>query len=69
MSLVNWLSKKQTTIETSIFGAKFVSFKHVMEALGGICYKIWMMSYVYRDNMSVINNTQQPESTLKNKPN
>jgi hypothetical protein len=45
-----------------------------MEALWGIRYKLRMMSvpiagptYVYGDNMSVIHNTQWPESTLKKK--
>ena len=76
MSLVDWLYKKQPTIETSVFGAEFVALKHVMEALLGICYKLLMMgvtlsgcSYVYGDNMSVIRNTQIPESTLRNKSN
>ena len=47
-----------------------------MEALRGIRYKLRMMgvaisgpTYVYGDNMSVINNTQRPESTLKKKSN
>ncbi len=45
-----------------------------MEALRGIRYKLRMIGipiagpiYVYGDNMSVIRNTQQPESTLKKK--
>ena len=76
MSLVDWLSKKEPTIEISIFGAEFVSLKHVMEALRGICYKLRMMgvplsgcSYVYGDNMPVIHNNQRPESTLRKKSN
>ena len=50
--------------------------KHGMERLRGLCYKLRMMgvpvmgpSYIYGDNMSVINNTQRPESTLKKKNN
>jgi hypothetical protein len=45
-----------------------------MEVLRGIRYKLRMMdipiarpTFVYGDNMSVIHNTQQPESTLKKK--
>ena len=30
MYLVDWMSKKQPTIETSIFGAEFVALKHVV---------------------------------------
>ena len=66
--LVNWLSKKQATIETSVFGAEFVAMKQEMEAVRGLSYKLRMMgvrtsgpTYVYGDNMSVINNTQRPE--------
>jgi hypothetical protein len=71
---VIWLSKKQATIETSVFGSEFVAMKHGVETLRGLRYKLRMMgipisgpSYVYGDNMSVINNTQRPESTLKKK--
>ncbi|KAI2495111.1 Reverse transcriptase (RNA-dependent DNA polymerase) [Fragilaria crotonensis] len=76
MSLITWFSKKQSTIETSVFGAEFVALKQGMEALRGIRYKLRMMgvelsgpSYIYGDNMSVIHNTQRPESTLKKKSN
>jgi hypothetical protein len=71
---VIWLSKKQATIKTSVFGSEFVAMKHGVETLRGLRDKLRMMgipisgpSYVYGDNMSVINNTQRPESTLKKK--
>ena len=31
IALINWVSKKQPTIETSVFGAEFVAMKH------GVC--------------------------------
>jgi hypothetical protein len=34
-ALVQWLSKKQATIETSVFGAEFVAMKIGMESLRG----------------------------------
>ena len=50
--------------------------KHGIEELRGLRYKLCMMgvlvdcpTYVYGDNMSVIHNTQRPESTLKKKSN
>ena len=50
--------------------------KHGMENLHGLRYKLRMMgvpisgpSFIYGDNMSVIHNTQRPESTLKKKSN
>ena len=73
---ITWFSKKQSTIETSVFGAEFVAMKQGVETARGIRYKLRMMgiplfspTYVYGDNMSVIHNTQRPESTLKKKSN
>jgi hypothetical protein len=76
MAPILWLSRKQATIETSVFGAKFVAMKQGMETMRGLWYKLCMMgvplsgpSYLYGDNMLVIHNTQRPESTLKKKAN
>jgi hypothetical protein len=50
--------------------------KHGMETMRGLRYKLRMMgiplsgpSYLYGIHMSVIHNTQRPESTLKKKSN
>ena len=74
--LVQWLSKKQATIKTSVFGAEFVAMKIGMESLRGLRYKLWMIGVpiwgpllIYGDNMSVIHNTQRPESKLKKNSN
>ena len=76
MAPVAWLSKKQATVETSVFGAEFIAMKIDIEHLRSLRYKLRMMgvpintpSYVYGDNMSVIHNTQRPESTLNKKSN
>ena len=76
MALINWCSKKQTTVECAVFGAEFVAMRSLIESLRGIRYKLRMMgvevtrpSYIYGDNMSVINNTSKPESVLKKKSN
>ena len=76
MALIDWVSKKQLTIETSVFGAKFVAMKHGTKKLRGLRYKCRMMgiplsgpSYVYGNNKSAITNLTRPESTLKNKSN
>eukprot|EP00804_Cyclotella_cryptica_P014689 CCRYP_012691-RE/>CCRYP_012691-RE protein AED:0.35 eAED:0.35 QI:0/-1/0/1/-1/1/1/0/231 len=73
-ALIDALSKKQATIETSVFGAEFVALKHGMERLCSLRYTLGMMgvsisgpSYIYGDNMSVIHNTQRCECTLKKK--
>eukprot|EP00804_Cyclotella_cryptica_P001676 CCRYP_009051-RA/>CCRYP_009051-RA protein AED:0.08 eAED:0.08 QI:0/0/0/1/0.5/0.6/5/0/841 len=74
--MIDWLSKKQSTVETSVFGAEFCAMKHGIENLRGIRYKLRMMgvpikgpSYVYGDNMSVVTNVSKPESTLRKKSN
>ena len=76
MSIIYWHTKKQATVEGAIFGAEFVAMKQGVEALCGIRYKLRMMgveiyvpTYIYGDNMSVIHNTSKPESFLNKKSN
>ena len=63
-------------IETAVFGSELVAMKQGMEASRGLWYKLRMMgvpiagpTYTYGDSMSVIRNTQRPESTLRKKSN
>ncbi len=76
MAPVIWYSKRQGTVESSVFGAEFVAMKTGLEAARALRYKLRMMGvpiedpiYIYGDNMSVIYNTSRPESTLKKKSN
>ncbi len=76
MALIDWISKKQATIETSVFGAKFVAMKHGIEKLRGLQYKLHMMgipfsgpSYIYGDNKLQVTNSTRLELTLKKKCN
>jgi len=76
MALIDWISKKQTTIETSVFGAEFAAMKHGIKKLRGLRYKLRMMgipltspSYIYGDNKLQVTNSTRPESTLKKKCN
>jgi hypothetical protein len=75
-ALINWLSKKQATVESSVFGAEFEALKHGIGATRGIQYKLQMMgmpisgpTYVCCNNKSVVTNTLKPESMLKKKSN
>ena len=75
-ALIDWVSKRQPTIETSVFGAEFVAMKYGMEKLRALRYKLRMMgvrvdapSYIYGDNQAVVKNTQRPESQLGKKNN
>jgi len=77
MDQIDWVSKKQPTIKTSVFGAELVAMKHGTEKLWGLRYKCRMMgiplfgpSYVYGDNKSAITtNSTRPELTLNKKCN
>ena len=67
-ALVQWLSKKQSTVETSVFCTEFVAMKQGIDALRGLRYKLRMMGipiagalYIYGDNMSVVHNSSRPE--------
>jgi hypothetical protein len=76
MAPLVWFSKLQPTVESSVFGAEFVAIKNGIETCCGLHHKLRMMdvalsgpTFVYGDNMSVVHNTQRPESVLKNKSN
>jgi hypothetical protein len=69
-------SKRQPTVESSVFGAEFFAMKNGTETTRGIPYKLRMMgvtidgpTYVYGDNMTVVHNTQLAESVPKKKSN
>ena len=69
MAMIQWYTKKQATVEGAVFGAEFVAMKVGVETLRGVRYKLRMMgvdidgtTYIYGDNMSVINTTSKPES-------
>ena len=43
MACIDWVSKRQSKIETLVFGAEFVAMKHGVEKLRGLRYKLRMM--------------------------
>jgi hypothetical protein len=76
MAPIVWFSKRQPTVELSVFGAEFVAMKNGIENCCGLRYKLRMMgvalsgpTYVYGDNMSVVHSIQRPESVLRKKSN
>jgi hypothetical protein len=75
-ALIHWMSKKQTSIETSSFGSEFMAMKAATEYVRGLRFKLRMMgipvechTYIYGDNQSVLANTTMPHSNLKKKSN
>jgi hypothetical protein len=76
MAPLVWFSKRQPTVESSVFGAEFVAMKNGIETCCGLCYKLRMMGvalsappFVYGDKIYNVHNTQRPESVLKKKSN
>ena len=75
-TFLRWFSKKQSTVETSIFGPEFVAMKQGINALRSLKYKLSMMgikisglSYICGENISGAFNTSRPESVLRKKSN
>jgi len=75
-ALIVWCSKKQSSIETSSFGSEFSAMTTGTESIEGLRCKLRMMGvpidgpcHVKADNLSVVRNSSQPESTLKKKSN
>jgi hypothetical protein len=73
-ALVYWMSKKQTSVESSSFGSEFIAMKQCCEYICGLRYKFQMMgipcegpAYISGDNQSVLANTTIPDSVLKKK--
>ena len=73
-ALIYWMSRKQTSVETSSFGSEFCAMKNCTEYIRGLRYKLRMMgipfdgpTYIYGDNKSVLYNTTIPDSTLNKK--
>jgi hypothetical protein len=50
---VIWYSKRQETVETSVFGAEFVAMKVGFEACRGLRYKLRMMGAVWLSHLIV----------------
>ena len=42
-ALMQWFSQKQSTLDTSVFGAEFVAMKQSIDALRGLRYKLKIM--------------------------
>ena len=73
---IYWMSKKQTSIETSSFGSEFIAMKQCTEYVRGLRYRLRMMgipveepTFIYGDNQSVLVNTKNPHLQLKKKSN
>ena len=69
-----WYSKRQNTVEMSMFGSKFIAMKTAVEQIESLRYKLRMFGVplegptnVFCNNEAVFKNASQPDSTLKKK--
>jgi hypothetical protein len=75
-SPIQWLSKRQNTVETSTFGSEFVALRAARDMIISMRYKLRMFgvpidgpAQVHCDNQGVVKNTSVPESVLSKKHN
>ena len=54
ISLVQWFSNNQSSLETSVFGTEFVSMKQGIDALRGLRYKLRMMGIPISTESTII---------------
>ena len=71
---VYWMSKKQTSVDTSSFRSEFIAMKQCTIYIRGLQYKLrtgggpcTSSAFIFGDNQGVLANTTIPDSTLKNK--
>lgn len=71
---VKWISKRQKTIETSIYGTELVAAKHAVETILAYRTMLRLMGdnveqtfLMFEDNKSIVINKTVPSSVLKKK--
>ena len=71
-----WLSKKQKTVEISIFGSEFMAMQIARDLIVALQYKLIMFGVtldgptdVMFDNQGMVKNTSFPQSKLGKKHN
>ena len=69
-----WHTKRQTSVQTSSFGAEFTALKKAVEEVVALRYHLRSMGVIiskptpiYVDNMSVVLNASNPGSSLNKK--
>ena len=74
--LIIWFPRRKNTVESLVFGSKFVELIIATELLVSLRYKLRMFGIqidgpadVFCDNYSVTNNVTLPKSLMKNRQN
>ena len=71
---IMWYSKRQNTVESSVFSSEFIAMKTCLESIIGLRFKLQMFGIPFHssanvlcDNQSVVNNSSRVESKLNKK--
>ena len=69
---IDWYSKRQNTVETATYGSEFVAARIATDQIIDLRYTLRMLgipmdgpAWMFGDNLSVINSSTIPSSTLK----
>jgi len=73
---IDWFSKKQNGIETATYGSEFVAARIGVDKIVEMRYMLRMLgvpmqgpSYMFGDNLAVVNSSKIPDDTLKKRHN
>jgi hypothetical protein len=73
---IDWYSKRQATVETATYGSEFISARIATDKIIETRYMMRMLgapmngpSYMFGDNLAVINSATIPDDTLKKRHN
>ncbi len=73
---IDWFSKKQSVVETAVYGSEFVAARIAVEQVMDLRYTLRMLgfpvqgnSWLFCDNMSVVVSSTIPKSTIKKRHN
>ena len=73
---IDWFSKKQSVVETAVYGSEFVAARIAVEQIMDLRYTLRMLgipiqgkSWLFCDNMSVVVSSSIPKSTIKKRHN
>jgi hypothetical protein len=75
-TMIIWHSRRQNTVETSMFGSEFVALRNSSDLIVALRYKLHMIGIpingpakTYCDNQGIVKNVSIPESVLSKKHN
>jgi hypothetical protein len=73
---IDWFSKRQDTVETATYGSEFVAARTAVDQIVDLRYTLGMLgvpltgpSWLFGDNLSVVNSSTMPSGNLQKRQN